>query len=462
MNSDGDPEAYFNFTHTLLATMPNLATNMVFIIIVAVLLVFTAIVAGSEVAFFSLNAKDINYLKSKNSGSNKTIIQLLEKPKKLLATLLIANSFLSIAIIITIQLILEPLLGVLTEAVPHYGGLIYSIIQIVLVTFLLVLFGEVLPKVYATQNNLRMSIFCAPIINALNKFFSPVSNLLVRSSALIEKNINNKRSDISDEDVENAIQLTMGHNASEEEVNLVKSTLNFRDIAVKQIMRPRLDVSGIEKSLTFKQMQAAVLDCGYSRIPVYEGTLDTIVGIIHTKDLLAYIDSTNEDWQKLARAPFFVHESKLIEDLLIEFKKRRIHLAIVVDEFGGTSGIVTLEDIMEEIIGDIRDEFDEDETDIKKINDHTYICDGKTLINDMCRLLDEPVELFDQARGESDTLGGLWMELSGKFPIIGETVSFQHYSLMVQEIEKNRIKKIKVMIEPDQSPDALQNTTNKK
>jgi putative hemolysin len=448
MNSDGDPETLFYFSSILITGMPNLAANMVLIVIIGIMLIFTAIVAGSEVAFFSLNAKDINFLKSKNEGANLTIIQLLEKPKKLLATLLIANSFLSIGIIISTGLVLEPLLDMLLISIPAYGGLIFNIIQIVVVTFLLVLFGEVLPKVYATQNNLRMSLFCAPIINILNKFFTPFSNFLVRSSALIEKNISTKPSDISDQDMENAIQLTVGHSATEEELNLIKGTLNFRDIAVKQIMKPRLDVSGIDFNCSFSEMQIAVLDCGYSRIPVYEGTLDTVKGVIHTKDLLPYISQPLKDWHSLIRPAYFIHESKLIEDLLFEFKKRRIHLAVVVDEFGGTSGIATLEDIMEEIIGEIRDEFDEDETDIKKINDYTYSCDGKTLINDMCRVMDEQVEIFDKARGESDTLGGLWMELSGKFPIIGETVSFQKYSFMVQELEKNRIKKIKVMIEP--------------
>jgi CBS domain containing-hemolysin-like protein len=249
--------------------------------------------------------------------------------------------------------------------------------------------------------------------------------------------------------MENAIQLTVGHSATEEELNLIKGTLNFRDIAVKQIMRPRLDVSGIDYNSTFLQMQKAVLECGYSRIPIFEGTLDSIKGVIHTKDLLPYISTPLENWHSLIRPAYFVHESKLIEDLLFEFKKRRIHLAVVVDEFGGTSGIASLEDIMEEIIGEIRDEFDVEETEIKKINDLTYSCEGKTLINDMCRAIDEQVDIFDVVRGESDTLAGLWMEISGKFPIIGETVSFEKYSFMVQEIEKNRIKKIKVMIEPN-------------
>jgi putative hemolysin len=449
MSSDGDPAKNFYFATQLLVGMPNLAANMVFILIILILLFFTAIVAGSEVAFFSLHGKDINYLKSKNSGTNRTIIQLLENPKKLLATLLIANSFLSIGIIISIGLLLEPLLAYFNTTIPAYGALIFSVIQIVVVTFLLVLFGEVLPKVYATQNNLRMSLFCAPIINILNKFFTPFSNVLVRSSALIDKNINTKPSDISEQDMENAIQLTVGHSASEEELNLIKGTLNFRDVAVKQIMKPRLDVSGIDYNFTFTQMQQAVLACGYSRIPVYDGgTLDTIKGVIHTKDLLPYTTDQHTDWHLLIRPAYFVPEGKLIEDLLFEFKKRRIHLAIVVDEFGGTSGIATLEDIMEEIIGEIRDEFDEDEIEIKKINDTTYICEGKTLINDMCRVLDQSTEIFDTARGESDTLAGLWMELSGQFPKIGESVSYQNYSFMVQELEKNRVKKIKITIEP--------------
>ncbi len=447
MNSDADPANNFFSNSLLLTAMPSLAGNVVLLIVVFILLIFTAIVAGSEVAFFSLSTKDINYLKTKNEGPSRSVISLLEKPKKLLATLLIANSFLSIGIIITTGLLLEPFKEIITNSIA-YGNILYSVIQIVLVTFLLVLFGEVLPKVYATQNNLRMSLFCVPVISALSKFFTPFSNLLVRSSALIDKNINNNNSDISDADVQNAIQLTVGHSATQEEVNLIKGTLNFRDIAVKQIMRPRLDVSGINHNNTFPQVQAAVLECGYSRIPVFEDTLDTVKGMIHTKDLLPYINMPNTDWHSLIRPAYFVHENKLIEDLLFEFKKRRIHFAIVVDEFGGTSGIATLEDIMEEIIGDIKDEFDEDETDIKRIDEHTIICDGKTLINDLCKIIDHPTEVFDQARGESDTIGGLWLELAGKFPIIGETVSFQQYTLMVQELEKNRIKKVKFTIDP--------------
>jgi putative hemolysin len=448
--NEGDPGS--NYIFPLLQASTNIGSTLIFFLIIAALLILTAIVAGSEVAFFSLSAKDLNYLKSKNKGANKTIINLLEKPKKLLATLIIANSFLSIGIIVTTGLLLEPIKGYLFNITPQYSGLLFAIFNIVLVTFLLVLMGEVLPKVYATQNNLRMSLFCAPIINGFYKFFSPFSNLLVRSSALLEKNINKKPSDISEEDVEHAIELTVGKEASAEEVNLIRGALNFRDIAVKQIMKPRLDVNGVELDSNFKQLQAIVLECGYSRLPVYIDTLDTIKGIIHTKDLLQYINNENVNWHTLIRPAFFVHETKLIEDILLEFKRRRIHMAVVVDEFGGTSGIVTLEDIMEEIIGEIRDEFDEDETEIKKINNSTFTCDGKVLINDFCRYIDEPMETFDEARGESDTMGGLWMELSGKFPTIGETVSYKNFHLMVQEIDKHRITKLKVSM--DETPTA--------
>ncbi len=422
------------------------ATTVLIFIIIA-LLILTAIVAGSEVAFFSLSAKDINFLKSKNKGTNKTIISLLEKPKKLLATMLIANSFLSIGIIIAIGKMLQPAKAYFAEAMPNYAGLLFGLVNIVLVTFLLVLFGEVLPKVYATQNNLRMSLMSAPIINLLSKIFSPFSNLLVRSSALLEKNLSKVQNEISETEIDHAIELTVGQHASEEEVNLIKSALNFRDIAVKQIMHPRLDVSGVDMNITFEQLQQAVLDCGYSRIPVYDKTLDSIKGIIHSKDLLQHIGKQNVQWHKLMRPAFFVHETKFIEDILIEFKQRRIHMAIVVDEFGGTSGIVTLEDIMEEIIGEIRDEFDEDDNEIKIINENTFVCEGKVMINDFCKAIDIPTETFDEARGDSDTMAGLWMELAGKFPIIGENISYNNYNFMVQEIEKNRIKKVKITLD---------------
>ncbi len=448
------PEGDYFTTHfTLLANNAVLGfgpTTILFILI-AVLLFLTAIVAGSEVAFFSLNANDINYLKSKNKGVNKTIIQLLDNPKKLLATLLIANNFLSIGIIVTTNVLVSSLLDI--EALIPNSLLLAKIIsltvQVVVITFLLVLFGEVLPKVYATQNNLKMSVMCAPFINFLHKLTSPISNILVKGSALIEKNIRNKPSDISETDVENAIQLTVGHSATKEEVNIFKGILKFGDITVKQIMKGRLDVCGVAYNLPFSELQKQVLNYGYSRIPVYEETLDTVKGILHTKDLLPYTTNPPKEWHDLIRSALYVHETKLIEDLRTEFQKKKMHIAIVVDEFGGTSGIVTLEDIMEEIIGEIKDEFDEDDYDVKKINEDTFICDGKTPINDIARILAVPIDTFEEARGESDSIAGIWLELTGKMPKIGEAANYKAYTLMVMEIEKNRIKKIKITRDPN-------------
>jgi putative hemolysin len=451
LNNDDDPYTVTFLGLPLLAgSIHTVGANTALIFLIIVLLFLTAIVAGAEVAFFSLNAKDLNYLKSKNSGKNNTIINLLENPQKLLATLLIANSFLSIGIIVATNIIVSDLIdftrifGIEYKAI---ADILNVLIQVILVTFFLVLFGEVLPKVYATQNNMRMSLMCAPFINFLNKLLSPFSNILAKSSAFIEKNINNKRTNISNVDVEHALQLTVGHSATKEEVNMFRGILKFHDITVKQIMRPRLDVSAIAYDSTYEQLKALVLECGYSRIPVFEKTLDTMKGILHTKDLLGFENNEKNDWRTLVKPALYVHENKMIEDLLKEFQKKRVHVAIVVDEFGGTSGMVTLEDIMEEIIGEIRDEFDDDDLEIKKINDNTFICDGKTLINDMCRFSAISIESLEEARGESDTVAGLVLELSGKFPTVGETVNFLNYKFMVMELEKNRIKKVKLVIE---------------
>jgi putative hemolysin len=432
-----------------LPLLNSLGISSILIILLLALLVVTALVAGSEVAFFGLSVEQIKKLKSQNNRQSNTIINLLEKPKKLLATLLIANSFLSIGIIITTKVLLidQLKLNQLLEGVP--GSAIFSVlIQVLLVTFLLVLFGEVLPKVYATQNNMRMSVLCAPFISILSKFLGPFSAMLAKSSVFIEKNIKNKPNEISDSDVEHAIELTVGHSATPEEMSIFKGILKFNEITVKQIMKGRLDVQGLDYSSSLEDVRTKVLHFGYSRLPVYEETLDTIKGMIHVKDLLPIIDEENADWHQIVKPVYFVHESKSIEDLRQELQKRRNHLAVVVDEFGGTSGIVTLEDIMEEIIGDIRDEFDEDANLIKKINDTTYICEGKTTINDLTRALNLPLDTFEEARGESDSIAGLWLELAGKFPIVGETISYVNFSFMVMEVEKYRINKVKVTVEP--------------
>lgn len=427
----------------------------ILIIAILVLLLMSAIIAGAETAFFSLSAKDINYLKTKEKTNSRIASQLLEHPKMLLATILVSNNFINIAIVITTNFLVSSMLfhdhnnHVVISSIlsAQMNNILAFLIQVVCVTFLLVLFGEVLPKVYATQNNLRMAIFSAPFIKVLMTIFRPISRTLVNSTNFIEGKIGAKNSkNISNEDFEHAIELTVGHTATREEVNIFKGILKFGNISARQVMRTRMDVSAIDYDMTFSELREYCLEAGYSRLPVYKESLDKVAGVIHTKDLLSYIDKDTFEWHTLIRPAYFVHEGKLIEDLLKEFQQKRMHFAIVVDEFGGTSGIITLEDIMEEIIGDIRDEFDEEDLNYKKIDDHNFIFEGKTLINDVCRVLGVPSDTFDTARGESDSLAGLIIEISGKFAAVNETVRYEQYEFTVLAIDKMRIQRVKVTI----------------
>lgn len=442
MESATDGET--NFTFLLLQASSGVfsASNItILIIIILVLLLMTAITAGAETAYFSMTAKDINFLKTQEQANARQAIRLLDQPKHLLATILVANNFINIAIVITTNLLVNNLLP------PGISVVMLFIIQVIVVTFLLVLFGEVLPKVYATQNNMRMALFAAPVLKIMSSIFSPVSKMLVSSTNYIENKLGTKTGgNISSEDFEHAIELTVGHTATREEVNIFKGILKFGNITVRQIMRTRHDVSGIPFEFSFPEVQKLAIEVGYSRLPVYKESLDKITGMIHTKDFLPHNEDDNFDWHQLIRPAYFVHEGKLIEDLLKEFQQKRIHFAIVVDEFGGTSGIVTLEDIMEEIIGDIKDEFDEEDLHFKKIDSHNFIFEGKTLINDVCRLIGEPSDTFDAVRGESDSLAGMILEISGKFPAINETISYEHYDFTVLNIDKMRIQRVKLTI----------------
>lgn len=419
--------------------------TILFILIFAMLLM-TALISGAETAFFSLTAKDVNFLKSKDRNNARQAVLLLEQPKRLLATILIANNFINIAIVISTNMLLHSILpATINPALSFF-------IQIICVTFLLVLFGEVLPKVYATQNNLRMALFSSQFIKLLFELFKPISEMLVNSTRFLESKMSSRQQNkVSNRDFEHAIELTVGHTASKEEVNIFKGILKFGNITARQIMRTRLDVSGIDDEMSFAEVRKYCTEAGYSRLPVYKDTMDKVVGMIYTKDFLPYLEEDNMNWHKLIKPAYFVHEGKMIEDLLKEFQQKRIHFAIVVDEFGGTSGIVTLEDIMEEIIGDIRDEFDDDDLNYKKLDEQTYVFEGKTLINDVCRILGEPSDTFEHVRGESDSIGGLILEISGRFPAINETIRYDRFEFTVLAIEKMRISRVKLFMYPKQS-----------
>ena len=384
-------------------------------------------------------------LRTKQQPAFKRIVNLLEEPKILLGSMLIANSFVNIGIILISNLLMDNLL----EAFGLAAWLSF-LLKVFLVTFLLVLFGEVLPKVWATHHKVWFASTASLIIEIFNSLFYRLSRRLVGLSDGIEKRFSPHHSSLLDNSqLDYAIDLLPEHEASMEEKQILKGIRKFSDTTVKQIMRTRLDVSGIEYSSTFEDVIGKVEELHYSRLPVYNNNLDEVKGMLHTKDLLPHVNASkveNYDWHSLMRPVYFVHEQKLIEDLLQEFRNRRIHFAVVVDEFGGTSGIVTLEDIMEEIIGDIQDEFDDEESANKKIDDNTYIFEGRTMINDVCKMMGLPGDVFEIVRGDSDSLAGLVLEIAGEFPAVEEEVVSGDFTFIPLAINKNRIDKVKVVI----------------
>jgi putative hemolysin len=420
-----------------LVSSPSTITTIV--ILMLGILFLASIAAGAEVGFFSLKVKDINYLKTKEDTNSRLIISILEDPELLLATLRVSKYSLS-----TLIVLLLTYLGSITieDAVSPF--LVYAGV-VVASLFLLVLFVEILPKVYSKHNNVRMTNFTAPIVNILFLTFKGFGQMLVDSVEYKDQKRNRKVLEVDNlKELEGVIEASLGHTATKEEVDIFKGVLKFGSISVKQVMQPRLDVVAIRENWSATKLKEKVLEAGYSRMPVYRNNIDEIVGMIHAKDLLPFLDIDNFDWHSLIRPAYYVHQHKLIDDLLSDFRDNRVHFAIVVDEFGGTSGIITLEDIMEEIVGDIKDEFDEDEHNFRKIDDHAYIFEGRMLINDMCRIMGIPLATFAEVRGESDSVAGLVLEIAGKFPSVNEQVSLDLYDFTVLSVDKLRIEKVKV------------------
>ena len=433
------------FSVNLLVITPAATTVLIFLVVILFLLSF--LLAGSEIAFFSLTFKDINMLRSKKQPSYRRIVHLLEQPKTLLASMLISNSFVNIGIILISNILIDSWIAGL-----HLTFWPIFLIKVVSVTFLLLLFGEVLPKVWATHHKIWFAATASLIIEIFSSLFYRFSRRMVRYSDKIEKKFSSENSSTLDRShLDYAIDLLPEHEATSEEKSILKGIRKFGDTTVKQVMRTRLDVSGIDINFNFTDTIKKVEELHYSRLPVYKDNLDEVVGMLHTKDMLPHLNEPADfDWHVLLRQPFFIHEQKLIEDLLQEFRNRHMHFAVVVDEFGGTSGIVTLEDVMEEIIGEIKDEFDDEESNNKKIDDNNYIFEGKTMINDVCKAIGLPVDRFDEIRGESDSLAGLVLEIAGEFPQVNEELISGNYIFIPLEINKNRLHKIKITIKkPD-------------
>ena len=419
----------------------NTQSITVLIILLLILLVLSFALSGAQTAFFSLTYKDINLLRTKQQQSYKRVIDLLENPKILHASLLIANTAINIIIIIVTNIIISNFL--------HVSPVGDFVVKVLVIAALIILCCEVMPRMYATQNNIRFAKDFGFLIEETYLVCNHMGAWLVRNTDLIEKKLNNnKSSNYSSEEMSHAIDITYPE-GKEEEKDILLGVLKFGNITVKQIMRTRLDINGIEFNMPFSRLVQQIEELHYSRLPVYKGNLDNMVGILNTKDLLPYLDHPEDfDWHTLMRTPYFVHEHKLIEELLKEFQTRHIHFAIVVDEFGGTSGIATLEDIMEEVIGDIRDEFDEEELGFKRLDENNYIFEGKIMINDVCKIMQLPESTFDKVKGHSDSLAGLVLEIAGFIPQVDQVVSSGDFNFTVLELIKNRLQKIKISIQP--------------
>ncbi|MCK4677033.1 MAG: gliding motility-associated protein GldE [Bacteroidales bacterium] len=407
------------------------------------LLMCSALIAGSEIAFFSLSPLQTEEIKTISSKKNKLITSLLENPKYLLATILISNNFVIVSIVILSTYLTSELFDL------HAHPVVTFISQVIIVTTLILLFGEILPKIYATQYPVRFANIMARPLLILKKLCFPLSLFLVRSTSLIDKRISKKGTGISRSDLSKAVDFTSDESTPEEEKNILKGIAKFGATEVREIMKSRVDVTAVDSKTKFPELIEIINDSGYSRIPVFEESFDNILGILYVKDLLPHLGKpTDFQWLFLIRPAIFVPEIKRINDLLKEFKVKKIHLAIVVDEYGGTSGIITLEDILEEIVGEISDEFDTESDMIiyKKLDDNNYLFEGKTLINDFCKILKIDDEIFDEVKGESESLAGLILEIVGRMPEKNEQVSFKEYRFKIISADKRRIKQIKLTI----------------
>ncbi|HKH62660.1 MAG TPA: gliding motility-associated protein GldE [Flavitalea sp.] len=418
----------------------NTQATVLLSLVVIVLLIISFFISGSEVAFFSLTYRDVNLLKTKQDIGWKRIANLLEEPKTLLGSMMIANSLVKIAIIILLNVLIDEV--IILKAAYWWAELL---IKVITISAVIILFGEVLPKVRATQNNLRFAYEASYLVEIIYYLFSRIALWLMSMSDGIEKFFGGKASrGYSQQQMEEAIKSTV---QEEDEQRILAGIYKFGDITVKQIMRTRLDVSGVDYNLSFADLKERIEELHYSRLPVYKGNLDNIVGMVHVKDIILYLNEPDDfKWHNLLRTPYFVHELKYAEDLLQEFQSKRIHFAVVVDEFGGTSGIVTLEDILEEIIGDIRDEFDDEETGNKKIDDSTYMFEGRTMLNDVCKMMNLSLDTFDDVKGESDSLAGLVLELAGEIPKANDVLTVGDFEFVIQEVDINRIRKVKVSV----------------
>ena len=413
---------------------------IVAVVLACILLVFSGYASGSEIAFFSLSPNDLNELDEEKNDSDRQILALREDSERTLATILITNNLVNVTIIMLCNYFFDHII--------YFGGAYWLqfVVITILLTFLLLLFGEIMPKVYAGQHALAFCRFSAGGILRLSSLFRPLSAILIRSGVLAEKVVQKENHVLSVDDLEQALELT-DENDLKEEKDMLEGIVRFGDETAKEVMTSRQDVVDLDFRSSFPDVLKCIVENNYSRIPVYQGSIDNIRGILYIKDLLPHLSKpASFRWQSLIRPPYFVPETKKIDDLLRDFQENKVHIAIVVDEFGGTSGIITLEDILEEIVGEINDEYDEEEKSYTRVNANTYIFEGKTLLSDFYKIFDLDDETFEEVEGDADSLAGLLLEIKGDFPELNEKIDYQNFTFAVTELDGHRISKIKVVI----------------
>ena len=423
----------------LLATID---TNLLFgIIAIAFFLFCSAMVSAAEVALFSLTQQDLNTLSEEDSSKANLISKLLQRPKKLLATILVANNFSHIGVVIVFSFVGNNIFSAIESPILKF------VVEVILITFLILLFGEVLPKIYASRNNIQFSKFVANPLSILDKLLSPISFPMRAISVYLHEKLGRQKSNISVDQLSQALGLTSTEDTTSEEQKILEGIVSFGNTDTKQVMSPRIDIFALEMEETFAEIYEKIVDKGYSRIPVYKDSIDHIEGVLFVKDLIPHINKKEFDWIKLIREPFFVPENKKLDDLLKEFQSKKSHLAIVVDEYGGTSGLVSLEDIIEEIVGDISDEFDDENLNFSQIDDKNFLFEGKINLKDFYRIVDVDEEIFEISKGEAETLAGFILEILGNFPKKGQKIHFKNVHFTIEAVDKKRIKQLKVTLE---------------
>lgn len=441
-----EPPSFESFSFLLNIFHP-LTTGVVIALgIEVVLLMCSGLLSGSEVAFFSLGPNDIDILETDKSAKSDEILDLLQKPENLLATILICNNFVNVGIVIISSYIVAESFNF--ELFPLWLSLV---VQVGIVSFLLLLIGEVIPKVYATTHALRICFVMVTPLAFAGRLLYPLSRLLMASSSAISKKIKIKTTEYSADELEHALELTKDQETTPDEEKILKGIVRFGSTDVKQILTPRTEVVAFDYETPYDELLEELLDNGFSRVPIYRNSLDNVVGILYMKDLLPHSEEEQVHWQKLLRKAYFVPENKKLDDLMQEFQTKKVHMAIVVDEYGGTTGIVTLEDIIEEIVGDITDEYDDEDIFYSKLDDHNYVFEGKTPLVDLYKILEIDGHNFEEAKGESDTLAGFILEISGKIPPKNEKVKFEDYLFTIEAADKRRVKRVKINLPQEAS-----------